>query len=174
VSTADFVVPPPTVATADIVAAIRLTANSPAQSQRTRAHKFGLILFDGNAGDWVSLQLANLAINPAGATLSYAIYKPDNTQLASGTVSSWNLTIHAPQLPAAGTYAVLLKSGTTQVSLDARLETNRALAGDGSALVSASGAGQSTRVLFAGVAGEQKAVSFAALASDPAATPLST
>jgi hypothetical protein len=88
-------------------------------------------------------------------------------------VSSWNLTIHAPQLPAAGTYAVLLKSGITQVSLDARLETNRALAGDGSALVAASGAGQSTRVLFAGVAGEQKAVSFAALASDPAATSLS-
>jgi hypothetical protein len=174
VSAADFIVPPPTVAAVDIVASTRLAANGPAQTVSVLAlNKFGLILFDGNPGDWVSLQLANFAINPAGATLSYAIYKPDNTQLSSGTVSASNLTIHVPQLPAAGTYAVLLKSGTAQVSLDARLETNRTLAGDGSTLAVATGAAQSTRVLFTGVAGEQKALSIAALASDPAGVSLS-
>jgi hypothetical protein len=172
VSAADFVVPPPTVAAADIVASTRLVANGPAQALSVLAlNKFGLILFDGSPGDWVSLQLANFLINPVGATLSYAIYKPDNTQLASGTVSATSLTIHAPQLPAAGTYVVLLKSGTTQVSLDARLETNRTLAG--TTLAVTAGAGQSTRVLWTGVAGDQKALSIAALASDPAGVSLS-
>lgn len=173
VSAADFIVPPPTVAATDIVASTRLVANGPAQNIGVFAlNKFGLILFDANPGDWVSLQLANFVINPAGATLSYTIYKPDNTQLANGTVSAANLTIHAPQLPAAGTYAVLLKSGTTQVSLDARLETNRTLAGDGTTLAVSAGA-SSTRVVFTGVAGDQKALSIAALTSDPAGVSLS-
>ena len=41
--------------------------------------KFGAVLFDGNAGDWLSLQVGNLTVNPAGATIAYTIYKPDNT-----------------------------------------------------------------------------------------------
>lgn len=173
VSAVDFIVPPPTVAATDIVAVTRLAANGPAHSIGVFAlNKFGLILFEGNAGDWMSVQLANFVINPAGAILSYAIYKPDNTQLASGTVSAANLTIHAPQLPVAGTYALLLKSGTTQVSLDARLEINRPLVGDGTTLAVAAGAG-STRVFFTGVAGDQKALSIAALTSDPAGVSLS-
>ncbi len=168
VSAVDFIVPAPGVAAADIVASTRLIANGPAQTLSVLAlDKSGVILFDGSAGDWVSIQFANFAINPAGARLSYAIYKPDNTQLASGFVSVASQTIHAPQLPAAGTYAVLLKSGATQVSLDARLETNRTVAGDGTTIGVSSGAGQSTRTLFAGVAGEQKALSIAGVVTDP-------
>ncbi len=139
VSAVDFIVPPPGVAAADIVASTRLIANGPAQSLSVLAiNKVGVILFDGSPGDSVSVQFANFAINPAGARLSYAIYKPDNTQLASGVVSAASLTIRAPQLPAAGTYTVLLKSGATQVSVDARLETNRAVAGVGATLEASS------------------------------------
>ena len=99
VSAIDFVVAPPGIAAADIVASTRLVANGPARSLSVLAlNKAGVILFDGAPGDWMSVQLANLAINPAGAKLSYAIYKPDNTELASGVVSAASQTIHVQDL----------------------------------------------------------------------------
>jgi hypothetical protein len=169
VSTADFIVPPPGIAAADIAASVRLIANGSAHGIGILAfNKYGLILFDGNPGDWLSLQLSNFVINPAGASISYTVYKPDNTQLSAGTLTASNLTIHVPPLAAAGTYAILLRSATTQVSLDARLETNLVIPGDGSLLAVARSAGQSTRALIAAVAGEQKALMVAAMASLPA------
>jgi hypothetical protein len=167
-------VAPPGIAAADIVASTRLVANGPARSLSVLAlNKAGVILFDGAPGDWMSVQLANFAINPAGAKLSYAIYKPDNTELASGVVSAASQTIHVPALPAAGTYTLLLKSGATQTSVDARLETNRSVANDGTTLGVTNRRGQSTRVLFAGVAGEQKALSIAGMVTDPASVSIS-
>jgi len=172
-SAVDFIVPPVGVAVADIAATARLVADGAPQSIGLFAfNKTGLFLFDGNPGDWLSLQLGSFVINPAGATLSYAIYKPDNTQLSAGTVSATNQTIHVPQLPVVGTYTLAFRSGSTQVSLDVRLEANRLIPGDGSTLAVAGRAGQSTRALIAGVAGEQKALSIAALATTPAGTSL--
>ena len=88
-------------------------------------NKYGLVLFDGAAGAWMSLHVANFTITPASATIAYTIYKPDNAQLASGTLSGTNLSIHLPPLPMDGTYSLLLRTGLAQVSLDARVETNR-------------------------------------------------
>ena len=172
-SAADFIVPPAGIAATDVVASTRLSADGAPQSIGLFAlNKVGLILFDGNPGDWLSVHLGSFVINPAAATISYAIHRPDNTQLSAGSVSGSNLTIHVPQLPAIGTYTIVLRSGTTQVSLDARLEVNRFIPGDGSPLAVTRGAGQSTRVLIAGVAGEQKALSMADLATVPAGTSL--
>ena len=77
-----------------------------------------------------------------------------------------------PQLPSAGTYAVLLGTGSAQVSLDARLETNRAIPADGTALAIARTAGQTTRALIAAVAGEQKALTISRFATTPAGSNL--
>ena len=105
----------------------------------------------------MSLHVGTFTINPAGATIAYTIYKPDNTQLASGTLSGANLSIHLPALPTAGTYSLLLRTGIAQVSLDARLELNSFVPANGTTLAVARSAGQSTRALIAGVAGDQKA-----------------
>ena len=173
VSATDFIVPPGATLASDIVATARLVANGPAQTVGIfTSNKVGLILFDGNAGDWLSLQIANFAINPASGTISYTVFKPDNMQLATGTLSATNLTIHVPQLPAAGTYAVLLRSGITQVSLDARLETNLFIPVDRSMAVAARSVGQTTRALIAAMAGDQKALMVSALSTLPAATSL--
>jgi len=169
VSLADFVVPPGTIAAGDIIATTRLVANGPAQSIGLYATgKYGVVLFDGSAGDWLSLQLGNFTVNPAGGTIAYRIYKPDNTQLASGTLSAANLSIHLPKLPATGTYALLLDTGIAQVSLDARLETNAFVPAVGTTSVGIRGAGQSARALIAAVAGDQKALMVSALATLPA------
>ena len=171
VSAGDFIVPPAGVAAADIVATARLAADGSAQSIGIfAANKFGLILFDGNAGDWLSLQLGNFAVNPAGGAIAYTIYRPDNTQLASGTLSATSLSIHVPQLPVTGTYAVLLGGGIAQVSLDARLESNRIVPADGTTLGIARSAGQTTRALIAAVAGEQKALMISGMTIAPVGT----
>lgn len=172
-SAIDFIVPPPSIAAADIMASVRLVANGATQSLGLFAfNKFGLILFDGSQGDWLSLQIGNFVINPAGAAISYSVYRPDNTPLTAGNLAVGNQTLHLPQLPAAGTYVVVIRSGSTQVSIDARLESNRSLAGDGSAIAVTRGAGQSTRVLVTAVAGEQKALMVSAMATVPAGTSL--
>ncbi|MEO8306261.1 MAG: IPT/TIG domain-containing protein [Betaproteobacteria bacterium] len=172
-SAIDFIVPPPSIAVVDIAASTRLVANGATQSLAVYAfNKFGLILFDGNPGDWLSLQFGNFVINPAGAAVSYSIYKPDNTLFTAGSLSAGNQTIHVPPLPAAGTYAVVVRSGTTQVSLDARLETNRFIPGDGSSIATTRGSGQSTRALIAAVAGEQKALMVSTMANAPVGTSL--
>jgi hypothetical protein len=167
-SASDFIVPPGGIAGADILATARLVADGAAQSVGLYAtNKYGLVLFEGAAGAWLSLHVANFTVNPAGATIAYAIYKPDNTQLASGLLVSTNLSIHVPALPMAGTYSMLLRTGLAQVALDAKLETNPFVPADGSTLSVTRSAGQSTRALIAAVAGEQKAMMVAGLVTAP-------
>ncbi len=173
VSTGDFVVPPANIAATDIIATTRLVANGAAQGMSIlAASRYGLALFDGSAGDWLSLQLGSFAINPAGGAITYAVYKPDNTQLSSGTLSATALSIHLPQLPVGGTYAVLLGAGLAQVALDLRLESNRLVPADGTTLAVARNAGQTTRALIAAVAGEQKALTISGMTIAPAGTAL--
>ena len=127
-----------------------------------------MILFEGAAGAWLSLHVGNFAVNPAGATIAYTIYKPDNTPFASGTLAGTDLSIHLPALPVIGTYSLLLRTGIAQLSLDAKLETNAFVPSDGTTLSIARSAGQSTRALIAGVAGEQKALMVSELTTVPA------
>ena len=169
VSAVDFVVPPGSIAASDIITTTRLSANGQEQGLGLfAAGKYGAVLFDGNAGDWLSLQFRNFAVNPASATIAYTIYKPDNTQLASGKLSAANLSIHLPALPAAGTYTMLLATGIAQVALDVRLESNVFVPADGTTLAVARSAGQSTRALIAAVAGDQKTLMVSGLTTVPA------
>jgi hypothetical protein len=169
VGATDFIVPPGGIATTDILATTRLVTDGPARSLGLYAtNKYGIVLFDGAAGAWLSVHVANFTITPASSTIAYTIYKPDNTQLATGTLSAANLSIHLPALPMAGTYSLLLRTGLAQVSLDTKVETNRFVSTDAPPLDFARGAAQSTRVLIAAVAGEQKALMVAGLATTPA------
>ena len=168
-SLADFIVPPAGIAASDVIATSRLVADGAAKSiSLLAANKYGLLLFDGNAGDWLSFQVANFAVNPSGATIAYTVYKPDNTKLASGILSAANLSIHVPALPLAGTYSVLLATGNAQVGCDVRLEANRFVPADGTTLAVTRGIGQTTRALIAAVIGEQKAVMVSEMNTVPA------
>lgn len=169
VTAAPPIVPPGGVAPGDILAATRLSADGPAQRLDLLATgKYGWVLFDGGAGAWMSLHIGNFTINPAGATIAYTIYKPDNAPLASGTLSGTNLSIHLPALPTGGTYSLMLRTGIAQVSLDARLEINSYIPANGTTLAVARDAGQSARALIAGVAGDQKALMVSGLVTIPA------
>jgi len=168
-SMTDFVVPPAGIAAADVLATTHLTIDGPARTIGLYAtNKYGLVLFDGTAGGWMSVHVDNFTITPSSSTIAYTVYKPDNTQFTSGTLTAANLSIHLPAFPMDGTYSLLLRSGLSQVSLDARAETNRFVPTDGPPLDFVRGSGQSTRVLIAGVAGEQKAFMVAGLSTNPA------
>ena len=170
----DFVVaallPPPIpgIAGGDVLATSMLAADGPAQRlPLLAANKFGLLLFDGRAGDWLSAQVANFAVNPTGASIAYTIYKPDLTRLAGGTLTASNLSIHVPQLGAAGRYVLLVATGAAQVSLDVMLETNRIVPADGTSLAVSRRTGQTTRALIPATAGDQKALVVSALSTGP-------
>lgn len=163
------VVPPGGVAAADILATIRLGTDGPPQSIGLFAtNKYGLMLFEGAAGAWLSLHVGNFTVNPAGAGISYTIYKPDNTTLTNGTLTANNLSIHVPALPVTGTYSLLLRTGIAQVSLDAKVESNAFLLTDGATLAVARNVGQTTRALIAATAGDQKALMVSGLVTAPA------
>ena len=163
------IVPPGGVAPGDILATARLFPDGPAQHLDLLATgKYGWVLFDGAVGAWMSLHVGTFTINPAEATVAYTVYKPDNTQLASGTLSATNLSIHLPALPAAGTYSLMLRTGIAQVSLDAKLELNSFIPANGTSLAVARSAGQSTRALISGVAGDQKALTVSGIVTTPA------
>ena len=71
VSGSDFIVPPPSIAVADIVASARVSTSGAAQSIGLYAvNKVGLILFDGNAGDGLAAA-ANFAINLVASSIAY-------------------------------------------------------------------------------------------------------
>ena len=164
----DFIVPPAGIAAADILATTRLATDGALRSIGLYAtNKYGLVLFDGVAGAWMSLHVASFTITPISSTIAYTIYKPDNTQLASGTLSAGSLSIHLPVLPMDGTYSLLLRTGLAQVSLDAKIETNRFVPNDAVPLDFTRSAGQSTRALIAASAGEQKALMVSGLTMTP-------
>jgi len=167
------IVPPGGVAPGDILATARLFPDGPAQHLDLLATgKYGWLLFDGVAGAWMSLHVGTFTINPAGATIAYTIYKPDNTQLASGTLAGTDLSIHLPSLPTGGTYSLMLRTGIAQVSLDAKLELNSYVPANGTSLAVTRSAGQSTRALIAGVAGDQKALMVSQMVTTPAGNPM--
>lgn len=75
--------------------------------------------FDGQAGQWLSLQIAGQVTLPAERTIYYRVYRPDGTQWTSTYTSSFE-ALRLPVLPTTGQYSVLVDS-THGESLQARL-----------------------------------------------------
>lgn len=161
-SAQDFIVPPAGVNAADIVSTARVSAGGSAGSVAVYApNKHALVLFDGTANTYYTLQLPQLAIDPTSANVTYKVIKPDNSVLATeppeqiGTVTS-RPTIHFPKLPMGGTYSVLLSPGLATLNTSARLVADPVLAIDGAAAASGLDfAAQSARWVFDAVAGQR-------------------
>ncbi|MFC6839976.1 IPT/TIG domain-containing protein [Xanthomonas theicola] len=66
--------------------------------------------FSGQAGEWLSLQIAGQATVPAARTLYYRIYRPDGALLTSTSTANYD-AISLPSLPSSGRYTVLVDPG---------------------------------------------------------------
>ena len=155
----DFIVPPPGLGVGDIGTSIRIAANAGFQNVNlATAGKTALVLFDGAANGYYSLQFGSFTTSPTSATVSYAVLKPDNTTLVSGSLSMSSVpTIHLPKVPTSGTYTLkLTPSGLATLNTNVRLDTNATIVVDGAAVpVVQSMPNQSTRFIFAATAGQR-------------------
>ena len=108
ISSADFFVPPPPYTAADIQVTDRMAIGQSKTVTITTAGKKGLILFDGNAGQRVSMMLSAFTLS---GTVS--ILRPDGTLLASTGIATYSSFLDAQTLPATGTYTILIDASAT-------------------------------------------------------------
>lgn len=115
------------------------------------------LTFAGQAGQWLSLQIAGQTTVPAARAIHYRVYRPDATQLTSVTATAYD-ALRLPALPATGEYTVLVDPGQgeavqSQLTLASGAST-LALDG-GQAAVSTEVGGQEIFLAFNATAGQR-------------------
>lgn len=167
VSTGDFFVPPPGRAAADVEVTGRMAVGE-SKTVAITAGKLGIIVFEGTAGQRVSLTASSSTFGieaDCGATVY--IYHPDGTRLAS-TCVSWNgggIT-DTPALSVSGTYAIVVQpscnmwncsfSGSMTLKLDSFMDVTGTITPGGPPVtVTTMTPGQQARLTFNGVAGQR-------------------
>jgi hypothetical protein len=159
-SAQDFLIPPTGVAASDIVVFTRVQPDGAAAGVSIpTGSKNALILFDGAADTYYTVQLGQYGSSPTIASTPYKVIKPDNTTLATGnvgTASGNRPTIHLPKLPSAGTYSILLSPGTATFDATVKVVTDPVLSIDGAAAaVALTFQGQTTRMAFNATAAQK-------------------
>lgn len=169
----DFIVPPPGVSASDIATTMRLNAGaSPASLALTSENKHALLLVDGEAEGYYTLQFSSFISSPSGAFVDYKVYRPDNSLLSTGRVgNTYRPTIHLPRLSMAGTYSVLISPGTATLSAGVQFMEDALLVPDGEAVSFAANAlGQTTRMRFQAVPGQRLGLGIIGLAVSPSSS----
>jgi YD repeat-containing protein len=165
----DFVIPPAGYVYADIIARTRVVIDGPSGSLAVgTANKHGMVLFDGAAGDYISLQLSALAVSPSGP-VAYKVFDTTNTQIASGNVSSTVASIHLPRLTRTGTHTIIFSPGAATANLTFVLARNTEISSAQPVLnANVPVAGQSIRGIFAGITGQPLTLRLAVPTTTPA------
>jgi trimeric autotransporter adhesin len=173
VTNSDFIVVPAAITAANVVSTAQLAAGGASQSLNINTtNKYGLFVFPGIAGQFLSIQLSSLTTTPSGGTITYYVYSPTNHQIATGTVSTAaNMSIHLPIIPITGTYLVAFAAGNHTVQLTANLEVNATLNATGASVaVSTTIQAQSKRLIFTATAGQSLALGVANIVVNPSSS----
>ena len=104
VSSADFFVTPASYTATDVEVTGRMAVGESKPVTIAASGKVGLILFDGTAGQRISLRVTDDTITNGAVT----IYKPDGASLMSGPFDTSEGFLDAITLPYTGTYTILL------------------------------------------------------------------
>lgn len=137
-----------------------LQRNVPLDLVLQRRGQNARLTFTGQAGEWLSLQMAGQATIPANRTVYYRVYRPDGSQLSSGSTSSFGAA-NLPSLPLTGEYTVLVDSGlgeATSVRLTLASGASALQVDGASATVLTSFGGQSAFLTFEATAGQRLGV----------------
>jgi YD repeat-containing protein len=109
-SPADFVVIPPGYTANQIVSSERIAADgTPSTLTFPAPNKIALRIFDGAAGDLLTVGISNLSFSSA----ILKVFAPDGALFASGTVSNTISGLQLPKLILTGTYTVVTEAGFT-------------------------------------------------------------
>ncbi len=114
ISSGDFFVPPAPFQTADVVFTGRMTLSGTGTITINTASKIGLMLFDGTAGQRVSLLLNNSTFTGCNS-FSGTVIAPGGRQLVTANAcNTTSLYLEVPEvLPASGTYTIMVQGFTT-------------------------------------------------------------
>ncbi|HKY26731.1 MAG TPA: IPT/TIG domain-containing protein [Pyrinomonadaceae bacterium] len=160
VSSGDFFIPPSPYTAADVVWTGRTTIGSSGTVTINTVYKVGLLVFDGTAGQRLSVRMSNMS---AGNRDIY-IRRPDGLMLTYKQIvnSTFNWFIEPAVVPLTGTYTVLVdpestRTGTTTVNLyDVPPDTAGPISINGpSVSVTTSAPGQNGRLTFDGTTGQR-------------------
>lgn len=165
-STTDFYVPPVGYAATDIGVTGRYVVDSAASIvSLATAGKVGLFLFDGTQGQYLGLGLSNLSCS-VGGNFTVNIYRPDNGQLVSFATIAAGASFNLPQLPATGTYSMVIvppTGATCNVTLTLSKDIGATLTPNGAVVTfSTARVGQNGRYTFTGTAGKSYSVLWSA------------
>lgn len=165
-STGDFFLTPSPYVAADVAVTSRMTFGENRTVAIPTANKVGMVIFDGTAGQRVSLRISSVTYSNS----SVAILKPDGTTLVSATVNTSGGFIEPQTLPASGTYTIFVDpTGSATGSMVLNLYnvpadvTGTITAGGSSVPVNLGTPGQNGAITFAGTAGQKVSLSLTSL-----------
>jgi len=155
-STADFLAVPSTLSPASVLTWTRGTIGGVANALNINvAQDTGAILFDGALNQLVFVDTTGSTFLPAGSAVTYEVYGPQGTRVATGTVSAALPIAYLPPLTAAGTYAIFFEPGSATANINVALKTDASFAIDGGRYeVQGLFGGSTASIPFTGTAGQ--------------------
>lgn len=151
----EFFVTPSGVSSADVQYTGRIVVGgSTLTATISTANKVGLVVFDGVAGQRVSLGMTSVSITSSTVSL----YRPDGSLMNYGTYSTGGGVLDSPVLPVTGTYAIVIDptstyTGSMTLTLSTELTGTITIAGSPVSF-SITRVGQNARYSFTGTAGQ--------------------
>jgi hypothetical protein len=166
ISTADFFVPPPSYTAADVSFTGRLQFGQSQITPITGGGKIALLIFDGTAGQKVSVKLANSTFPYCNCfSTRLGIRTPTGSELAGVNVSNGgDGFLDTVTLPITGTYTVLLDAsgtltGQATLTLYSVADVTTAITPNGPAVpINLATPGQNALLPFSGTAGQKVSV----------------
>ncbi len=163
VSTADFIVPPAPYTTADVFSSARLSFGTATTVTVSTANKIALLLFDGAAGQRVSLLGTNgMTGQILGCDVYVSLLSPTNGLLAPAACMEGSGFIDTVVLPSTATYSILVDpSGSATGSVTLTLYnvpadvTTTLSAGGSPVTVTTTTPGQNATLTFSGTANQR-------------------
>jgi RHS repeat-associated protein len=161
-SSDDFIIPPSPSVPADVEVSGRITVGAAKTFAITTAGKIALQLFDGTAGQRVSVLISNATCCSNAGTL--ALVKPDGSTLVANNSLATTTFLDQVALPVDGTYSVLVnpdadRTGSFTLTVYSVTDVTGTVAADGSVTsFTLSTPGQDARYSLAGSAGQRVSV----------------
>jgi YD repeat-containing protein len=157
VSTADFFIPPAPYAAPDVQYTGRMSVDGASHTATiSTAGKIGLVVFDGTAGQKVSLGVN--AVTPGSGNDLY-VFNPDGSTLTWTSNTTTNTNFHMT-LPATGTYTLMLdidgtNTGSASLTLSSEVNAGTIVIDGASATITTTRVGQRGYLTFSGTAGQK-------------------
>jgi YD repeat-containing protein len=154
-STADFFIPPPLYATAQVVFTGRLVVGGATLTPSfATGGKIALAVFDGTSGQQVSLGIGGGVVST-----TTTIYNPNGSVLASVGTDFNGGSLHVASLPVTGTYTIMVlpgpNTGNAPLTLSQDLNLGTIQINGASVNITTTRQGQRARLTFSGTAGQR-------------------